>query len=82
MSTGWLLECAIVARTAWAALVLWGVCFGATLPLPTPTSPVEAEQGRLLGIVGRQVGWLNLKAPRPQVLTTLDSPAFAMDVPD
>jgi hypothetical protein len=69
-----------VARRAVAALVLWVVFFGTTLPLPSPGAPVQADQGRLLGIVGRQVGWLNLDAPRPQVLTSLDSPAFVMDV--
>jgi hypothetical protein len=41
---------------------------------------VHAEDGRLLAIVGRQAAWLNLVAPRPQLLTSLAAPSFVMDV--
>jgi Tol biopolymer transport system component len=73
-----------VARWVVAALlVVWLSLFGTSLPLSEPAAAVvraDQAQGRLLGIVRRQVGWLNLEAPRPQLLTSLDSPAFVMDV--
>ena len=43
---------------------------------------VEAQvtSGQILAPVGRQVGWLNLEARRPRLLTTFEAPVFASDV--
>jgi hypothetical protein len=38
------------------------------------------DVGAVLGVVGRQVAWLNLIAPRPQILTQLQAPAYTTDV--
>lgn len=38
------------------------------------------DAGPVLGVVGRQVAWLNLIAPRPQLLTQLQAPAYTTDV--
>jgi Tol biopolymer transport system component len=49
-------------------------------PRVAPVEPAHAADGRILGIIGRQAGWLNLEAPRPRVLTNVPSPAFVMDL--
>ena len=67
-----------------ALVALWLALFGAWRPGEAPgSSPrvaAQAAPGRILAVVGRQVGWLNLEAPRPQVLTAFQAPSFAMDV--
>jgi Tol biopolymer transport system component len=47
--------------------------------------PVQASGGQptppnILAPIGRQVGWLNFDAPRPRLLTSLQSPVIASDV--
>jgi Tol biopolymer transport system component len=50
-------------------------------PLDGLRSPrAIAASGQLLAPVGRQVGWLELTAPRRQVLTSLSDPASVSDV--
>jgi hypothetical protein len=65
--------------TAWLGLVLLVALFG--LPMLGAGAPRDVEiGGSLLAVIGRQVGWLNLDAPRPRVLTAFPSPTFALDV--
>jgi hypothetical protein len=55
----------------------------AVVGLPYPAEVrVDAQEttGQILAPVGRQAGWLNLDTRRPQLLTTLTSPAFVSDV--
>lgn len=53
------------------------------LPVQAGSSqPVAAQviSGEILAPIGRQVGWLNLEAPRPRLLTSFQSPVVASDV--
>jgi hypothetical protein len=60
------------------ALALAGV---ALLSAPVQSAPRDIEiAGSILAVIGRQVGFLNLDAPRPTVLTNFPAPAFALDV--
>src|SRR5207237_3401868 len=36
--------------------------------------------GRIMAPAGRQLAWLDMDAPRPQLLTHFDAPAYVMDV--
>ena len=71
---------AVVAIT----LALWLLPFGGNVPfavLPTSaqtSSPPSA--GHVLAVIGRQIGFVDLAAPRPRMLTTFSAPSFAMDV--
>jgi hypothetical protein len=47
--------------------------------LTPPAAAIQAS-GQVLAPVGRQVGWLSLSAPRRQVLTSLNDPAYVTDV--
>jgi hypothetical protein len=66
--------------------VAWLALFGTWLPGSTSTlssthgSHAQMAGGRILAVIGRQVGFLNLEAPRPRILTALSPPSFAMDV--
>ena len=72
-------------RTAAVVVSIWLAVCGAWVPGGAPhgdLGQVAAQQlsGRVLAVIGRQVGFLNFDAPRPRVLTTLSAPSFAMDV--
>jgi Tol biopolymer transport system component len=72
---------ALGARACLALLVVAVALFGVPLGLPVQGAPRDVEiTGRILAVVGRQVGWLNLDAPRPTVLTAFPAPTFALDV--
>jgi hypothetical protein len=45
-----------------------------------PPQTANAASGQVLAPVGRQVAWLELTAPKRQVLTSLDDPASVSDV--
>ena len=48
---------------------------------PVQSAPRNVDiSGSILAVVGRQVGFLNLDAPRPTVLTNFPAPTFALDV--
>jgi len=62
------------------ALLLWGTSL---VPVSGGVSrPADAQtaDGRILAPAGRQLAWLDLDAPRPQVLTHFVEPAYVTDV--
>ena len=71
-----------VARPRACVLVVaaWLAVFGVVVPAPVPASGAQSRNGRVLAVIGRQVGLLNFDAPRPRVLTALTPPSFAVDV--
>jgi Tol biopolymer transport system component len=52
------------------------------LPLEAPVSRADLEpaSGSILAPIGRQAGWLNLDAPRPQILTSFPAPDYVSDL--
>ncbi|MBV9134808.1 MAG: PD40 domain-containing protein [Chloroflexi bacterium] len=56
-----------------------GIAIGATL---AGTGPADAQYSspRILAPVSRQVGWLDLDAPRPQLIAHFDAPDYVSDV--
>lgn len=71
----------VVHRVASAAICGSVLLTGGLQPLPAlrPQAAVAAS-GQVLAPVGRQVAWLQLTAPRRQVLTTLSDPASVSDL--
>jgi hypothetical protein len=70
-------------RRACASVLLlsaWLAFFGAWLALGTRSSSAQDVRGRVVVVVGRQVGLLNFGAPPPRILTTFTAPGFAQDV--
>jgi hypothetical protein len=68
-------------RVTGVMLVLSVAVFGPPTGLPVQGAPRGVEiAGSILAVVGRQVAWLNLDAPRSKVLTAFPAPAFALDV--
>jgi hypothetical protein len=64
-----------------AAMGFGAVAWAFTGPLPAPTSVrAQATDGSILAVVGRQVAWLNLEAPRHRMISHIASPANALDV--
>ena len=63
-------------RLGVAAVVALGVLW---LP-PLQTSAQQSANGRILAVVGRQVAWLNLEAPRHQPVSRLPSTSNALEV--
>lgn len=61
------------------AVVILSV-FGVPFQPITHGDQIASTGDVVLGVVGRQVAWLSLVAPRPQILTQLPSPAYATDV--
>jgi hypothetical protein len=68
------------ARACVLLAAAWLAVFGVVVPAAIPASGAQSQNGRVLAVVGRQVGFLNFEAPRPRVLTRLASPSFAIDV--
>ena len=64
------------------ALFVMGVLILSLLPLEAPVRGADLDPfpGGILAPVGRQVGWLNLDAPRPRAITNLPSPEYVSDV--
>ena len=58
---------------------MFGIPFQPAIHGAQLASPSDSA-ATVLGVVGRQVAWLNLVAPRPRILTQLQSPAYATDV--
>ena len=52
----------------------------AVFGLPVHAAHGQSVSGEILAPIGRQVGWLNLDAPRPRLLTSFQSPVIASDV--
>jgi WD40-like Beta Propeller Repeat len=68
-----------IAASALVAVLLVSGLPGASLSAPAQAQQAEAEQG-LLAVVGRQVAWLNLEAPRHRMVTRLASNGNALEV--
>src|SRR6185312_11982926 len=50
---------------------------------PTPPAPLLAQEttaGSILAVVGRQVAWLNLEAPRHRMVSHIATPANAFEL--
>jgi hypothetical protein len=46
----------------------------------SPPAAAQTVDGRILAPAGRQLAWLDLCAPRPQLLTHFEQPAYVTDV--
>ena len=68
------------ARAATLLLTVWLLLFGDSLPGLVPSTAAQPAGGRVLAVIGRQIGFVNFEAPRPRTLTTFSAPAFALDV--
>ena len=68
------------ARACVLLAAAWLAGFGVVVPAAMPATGAQAQNGRVLAVIGRQVGFLNFEAPRPFVLTALASPSFSIDV--
>ena len=75
-------------KTIPRVLVAGALALGVLLaPVGRPTAPATAtsagqvpEGAAILAIVGRQVAWLNLEAPRHRAISRIQTPANALDV--
>ncbi|MBV9354132.1 MAG: hypothetical protein JO023_01265, partial [Chloroflexi bacterium] len=48
--------------------------------LPDAPGAVVAADGRVFAPIGRQAGWLDLNAPRAKAVSSLNAPAYVVDV--
>jgi len=60
-------------------VLIAALCGMLIMLLATPGA-AQAAPGSVLAPVGRQVGWLDLDAPRPRILASFEKPAFVTDV--
>jgi Tol biopolymer transport system component len=69
-----------VIRKLLAAVLVWLLAIQMGPPIVGAQSSDLNAPTTVLAPVGRQVGWLNLVAPRPKVLTHFDAPDYVSDV--
>src|SRR5207249_155970 len=61
-------------------LLLWVVSLAPASPGGWLRVVAQSAPGRILAPAARQLAWVDLDAPRPQLLTHFDQPAYVSDV--
>jgi Tol biopolymer transport system component len=62
------------------ALTLTVSVFQLAPALPAAPGAAVASDGRVFAPIGRQAGWIDLNAPRPKAVSSLNAPAYVVDV--
>jgi len=71
----------MAARALMVTALAAVLCLVDVAPPPAASqSAIEPAPGRILAPVARQIGWLSLDAPRPQLLTRFVAPSYVADL--